>query len=51
MDKIMEFLDMRVAFLKGFGEDEVETFDAVFIRKKIKEILNNQNQQYVEIKI
>jgi hypothetical protein len=57
MNEILEFLDMRVSFLQGFGEDEEEDTDdgeeifsrgeesgkykeAVFIRKKIKEILS-----------
>ena len=60
MNEILKFLDMRVSFLRGFGEDdEEETIDgeeiytrgvengkyeeAVFIRKKIKEILSKQN--------
>lgn len=57
MEEILKFLDMRVSFLQGFGEeDEVDTVDgeeiysrgvengkyeeAIFIRKKIKELLS-----------
>ncbi len=60
MDEILKFLDMRVAFLRGFDEDEDEEIidgeeiytrgvengkyeEAVFIRKKINEMLIKQN--------
>jgi len=60
MEDVLEFLDARVSFLRGFGEDEdEETIDgeeiytrgvengkykeAIFIRRKIKEILSKHN--------
>ena len=59
MDKILEFLNKRVEFLRGFEEDEDdETIDgeeiysrgeksgkfkeAVFIRNKVKKMIENQ---------
>lgn len=59
MKEIVEFLERRISFLRGFEEEETEFEDgetiyekgvedgrfkeAVFINKKIKELIKNQS--------